>query len=58
MASETLELKKGITEICWFMRGSINYEQAWQLSFEDKKIIQEFIKDNTERFKGSMVPVV
>lgn len=58
LAEETQDIRKGITEICWFMRGSISIDQAWQLTYEDKKIIQDFIKDNTERFKGSMVPVV
>ena len=40
------------------MRGSINWGQAWELSFEDKKIISEFLKDNMDRFKNSMTPVV
>jgi hypothetical protein len=40
------------------MRGSISWGQAWELSFEDKKIISEFLKDNMDRFKNSMTPVV
>jgi hypothetical protein len=40
------------------MRGSVSYETAWQLSYEDKKLIHEFLKENMERFKGSMSPVV
>lgn len=40
------------------MRGSISYTEAWGLSYEDKKIIQEFLKDNVERYKDSMTPVV
>ncbi len=40
------------------MRGSVSIDQAWMLTFEDKKVIQEFIKDNVEKFKGSMVPIV
>jgi hypothetical protein len=40
------------------MRGSVSWNQAWALSYEDKKIIQEFLKDNMERYKGSMSPVV
>ena len=39
------------------MRGSVSWDQAWELSYEDKKIIQEFLKDNMERYKGSMNPV-
>jgi hypothetical protein len=40
------------------MRGSVSWNQAWALSYEDKKIIQEFLKDNMERYKGAMSPVV
>ena len=40
------------------MRGSVSYDQAWALTYEDKKIIHEFLKDNMERYKGSMNPVV
>ncbi len=40
------------------MRGSISIGEAYDLSWEDNKDIQEFLKENMERFKGSMSPVV
>jgi hypothetical protein len=40
------------------MRGSITYEEAWNLTYEEKKVIEEFLKENIEKFKGSMTPVV
>jgi|GEM_PF-4080776 len=40
------------------MRGSISIGEAYDLSWEDNKDIQEFLKENMERFKGSMTPVV
>ena len=58
MAEEANGIRKSITEICWYMRGSVSYDQAWALTYEDKKIIHEFLKDNMERYKGSMNPVV
>lgn len=58
LAQEAKDIRKVITEICWYMRGSISYTEAWGLSYEDKKIIQEFLKDNVERYKDSMTPVV
>ena len=58
MEGQCKQLKHTIGKICWYMRGSISWEQAWELSFEDKKIISEFLKDNMERFKGSMTPIV
>ena len=58
LAQEAKDIRKVITEISWYMRGSISYTEAWGLSYEDKKIIQEFLKDNVERYKDSMTPVV
>jgi len=40
------------------MRGSIGLAEAYDLSWEDNKDIQDFLKENIERFKGSMTPVV
>jgi hypothetical protein len=58
MASDARDIKKQVIEICWYMRGSVTHDQAWQLTYEDKKIIGEFIKENQEKFKNSMTPVV
>ena len=58
MEAEKKAFRFDLVRICWYMRGSISWEQAWELSFEDKKIISEFLKDNMERFKGSMTPIV
>ena len=40
------------------MRGSISLAEAYDLTWEDNKDIQEFLKENMDRFKGSMTPVV
>lgn len=58
MASDARDIKKNVIEICWYMRGSVTHDQAWLLTYEDKKLIGEFIKENSEKFKNSMTPVV
>jgi len=58
LANETKAIQRSIAEICWYMRGSITYEEAWNLTYEEKKVIEEFLKENIEKFKGSMTPVV
>jgi hypothetical protein len=58
LATEQREIRKGIIEVCWYMRGSIGLAEAYDLSWEDNKDIQDFLKENIERFKGSMTPVV
>lgn len=49
-------IKEDILRICWYMRGSITYDEAMQLSFEDKKLINKIIKDNLETTKKSGMP--
>jgi hypothetical protein len=38
------------------MRGGINYNDAMLMSLEDRKIINEIIKDNLETAKKSGMP--
>ena len=52
------EVKKQVTEICWYMRGSITWEEAWSLSQIDRNDITKFIGENAERFKKSGQVVV
>jgi len=38
------------------MRGGLNYDDAMLLSLEDRKIVNEIIKDNLETAKKSGMP--
>jgi hypothetical protein len=38
------------------MRGGLNYDDAMLLSLEDRKIINDIIKDNLETAKKSGMP--
>jgi hypothetical protein len=38
------------------MRGGISYEQALQLSFEERLAINEIVRDNLETTKKSGLP--
>lgn len=38
------------------MRGSISYDDAMMLSFEDRQIISKIIKDNLETTEKSGLP--
>jgi hypothetical protein len=40
----------------WFMRGSVTLDEAFMLSFEDRKIISELIKENLETTKKTQMP--
>lgn len=34
-----IALKEQITDICYFMKGGVEWESGWNLSFEDREII-------------------
>ena len=49
-------LKQELLKICWYMRGSISYEDAVFLSYNDREMINKIIKDNLETTKESGLP--
>jgi len=53
---ESKVLRKDIIQICWYMRGGINIDDAWALSQEDREIIGEIVKENMETTKNSGLP--
>lgn len=50
------EIKSELLKICWYMRGSITLEEAYNLSYEDKSLIGNIIKENLETTKKSGMP--
>ena len=49
-------IKKDLLSLCWFMRGSISYDDSVMLSFDDRQVISKIIKDNLETTKESGLP--
>jgi len=49
-------IKDELLRICWYMRGGINYNDAMMLTVEERKIINNIIKDNLEISKKSGMP--
>lgn len=49
-------IKDELLRICWYMRGGINYNDAMMLTVEERKIINNIIKDNLEIAKKSGMP--
>jgi hypothetical protein len=49
-------IKQDLLTLCWFMRGSISYDEASYLSVEERQIISKIIKDNLETTKESGLP--
>ena len=49
-------IKKNILTSCWYMRGSIQLDDAMLLSPDDRTMINDIIKDNMEVTKTSGLP--
>ena len=58
MDKSSKALKREILSLCWYMRGSISYDEAMLLSFEERSIIGDIIKSNVEATKKSGLPII
>ena len=47
------EVKNEIMKLCWYMRGSITLDEGYNLSYEDRAIIGDIVKENLETTKKS-----
>ena len=56
LENEGRNLKMEIMKICWFMRGGVSYQEALNLSPDDRSIIADLVKDNLETAKKSGQP--
>ena len=55
MDKDARAIKKECLKICWYMRG-LSFSEAMHLSWEEREIIGEIIKDNLETTKKSGLP--
>ena len=53
---ESKAIKKDLLKMCWYMRGGLTYEEAFNLSGQERDIINDIIKDNLETTKKSKMP--
>ena len=50
------EIKSEIMKLCWYMRGGLTLEEGFSLSFEDRQLVNDIIKDNLETTKKTQLP--
>lgn len=53
---ESKAFKENILRLCWYMRGSISYDDAMLLSEEDAAIIKKIVEENMKTTKESGLP--
>lgn len=49
-------MRADLIKICWYMRGGVTMDEAFALSFEDREIIADIIKENLEVTKKTGMP--
>ena len=55
MDKEARAIKKDTLKLCWYMRG-MSYSEAMHLSWEEREIINEIVKENFETTKKTNLP--
>jgi hypothetical protein len=55
MDKEVRAIKKDAFKLCWYMRG-LSYSEAMNLSWEEREIIGEIVKENLETTKKTGLP--
>ena len=55
MDKEARAIKKDVLKLCWYMRG-LSFAEGMMLSWEEREIIGEIIKENLETTKKTGLP--
>ena len=53
---EAKAIKRDCLKLCWYMRGSLSYSEIMHLSWEERDIIGDIVKENLETTKKSGLP--
>jgi hypothetical protein len=56
MEKDTRNIRLDVLKLCWYMRGGVTYEEAMQMSQQERSIINDIVKDNMETTKKSGLP--
>lgn len=56
MENEQKQIKSEILKLCWYMRGGVTLDEGFNLTYEDREIISDIVKDNLETTKKSGLP--
>ena len=54
--SDIKNLKLDLMKVCWFMRGGVTWQEALNLSRDEREIVQKLVKENMETTKKTGHP--
>lgn len=49
-------LKKNLLKMCWYMRGGITLDEIYNLSSEDRQLINKIVEENMEITEKTKLP--
>lgn len=55
---ESKALRKYIYKLTWYMRGGLNLDQAFEIGFQDRELINDLISENIEKTNESGIPFI
>lgn len=53
---DTKAMKQELLKLSWYMRGGLNYNDAFLLSVDDRELISKLIEENLKITKDSGLP--
>jgi hypothetical protein len=56
MEKERWAIPFNAQKLAWYMRGGITYDQVLQLSWNERQMINDIVKENLETTKKSGLP--
>ena len=56
MDQEAAQIREQNLKLSWYMRGGATYEQVMQMSYSERRMINELAKENYETTKKSGLP--
>lgn len=56
MDKETRNIRLDVLKLCWYMRGGVTYDEAMQMSRQERDIIGDIVKENLDTTKKSGLP--
>ena len=56
MEQETSGIRREILKLCWYMRGGVSYDEAMQMSQQERAAMSEIVKENLETTKKTNLP--
>jgi hypothetical protein len=56
MDKEADSIRQQSIKMAWYMRGGATYNDIMQMSFQERSLVSELIKDNLETTKTSKLP--